>query len=388
MLDRPLEGIRVIELASVFPGPLAGMWLADLGADVIKVEHPRAGDVARRMGPPPKNGRRDSVTFLVANRGKRSLTLNVARPQGREILLQLLADADVLLESYRPGTTRRLGLDFDTLHARFPRLVYAHLSLHGMVGPYADKLGHDGNAAALTGILSTTGRDRPTLPGVQMADVGGAQVMVSSVLAALFQRERTGTGQLIDGALIDAAFTQMTLLAGHVLAGEPTAFGRGALNGGLPVYQVYATKDEAHVVLCALEERFLQTFLDKAGASELAPKLAAGGAELEQALASLFAGRTLAEWEPVMQSASSCLSPVRSVEQALEDPHLRARGLIQELDHPTEGRLILVGSPYRVGGASAARRPPPRLGEHTQAILQELGFDEGAIAALRDATVA
>jgi alpha-methylacyl-CoA racemase len=387
MSEKPLHGVRVVELATVFPGPLAGMWLADLGADVIKIEHPRSGDVARHMGPPPRGGKQESVTFLVANRGKRSLTLNVTRDQGREVLFRLIENADVLIESYRPGTTERLGLHYAALSERFPRLIYAHLSLYGSVGPYVDKLGHDGNAAALTGILASTGRERPTLPGVQMADVSGAQITVSSILAALFQRERSGRGQFIDSALIDAAFTNVTLLAGHVLAAASTRHGEGALNGGLASYQIYETKDGGHVVLCALEDRFLRTFLEKACALDLAPRIAQGGSTASEALSALFLQRTLAEWTPVMEVASSCLSPVRSVAEAMQDPHLIARGLVQVMEHPTEGRLVMVGSPYRLAGVRASELLPPAMGEHSAHILAELGYDANAVAALRAAKV-
>jgi crotonobetainyl-CoA:carnitine CoA-transferase CaiB-like acyl-CoA transferase len=383
MVDAPLAGVKVLELASVFPGPLTGMWLADMGADVIKVEHPRGGDVARKMGPPPVDGKSDSVTFLVANRGKRSMTLNVARPKGRELLRRLLADADVLIESYRPETTRRLGIDHHALCEEFPRLVYIHLSLYGMEGPYAGQMGHDGNVAALTGVLATTGRDAPTLPGVQVADVGGAHVALSSTLAALYQRERTGRGQFVDCSLMDAAFASTTLVAGHLMAAERTAFGRGPLNGGQAHYRVYETRDGAHVVLCALEPRFLDAFLGAAGVTGLAPRVHEGGPTAAAALEELFASRTLAEWAPLFDQASACLSPVRSLEEAMDDPHLRARNMIQELDHPVEGRLLLVGSPFRLRGASPSPTPPPVLSQHTAEVLGDLGYDDEAMDTMR-----
>ena len=391
--DGPLTGVRVVDLSLLLPGPLCSMHLGDMGADVVKVENPRAADMTRYMGvrmQGPGDVSESSI-FLMLNRNKRAITLNLKRPEGREVLLKLLADADILLEGFRPGTLANMGLGYDDLCERFPRLIYCAISGYGATGPYRDLAGHDGNYMAHAGVLGLTGQAEgpPVLPGVQIADIGGGtQAALVSILAALYARERTGKGQFLDIAMMEGAFSFLSLHAGELAArGTSPERGRMILSGGLPNYNIYRCADDRYVMLGALEERFFKAFLRKVGrldlleGRELTPE---GLADVKPELTALFAGRTLADWSELFTETECCLAPVNTVSEAFEDPQLRARGMVVTMKHPEIGEILMIGAPFRFSDTPCSyRRPPPAHGQHTAEILAELGYQDGEIEALR-----
>ena len=399
----PLAGVRVVDLSLLLPGPLCSMYLGDMGADVIKVENPRMPDMTRLMGsritgsrsaetaPTGEQRQGESGLFLMINRNKRAITLNLKRPEGREVFLKLLEDADILLEGFRPDTLSAMGIGFEQLKERFPRLIYCAISGYGADGPYKNLAGHDGNYIAYSGLLGITGlpNGRPVLPGFQVADIGGGTLMaLSGILAALYARERTGRGQFVDISMLDGAFSFLSLHAGeYVASGENPAPGRMMLNGGLANYDVYRCKDDRYVMLGTLEERFLRAFLRQVDCEEWLADLdlsMTGVLPLRPKLEQLFASRTRQEWSQLFQNSECCLAPVNSISEAFADPQLRARGMIQEIQHPELGSITVIGSPFHFSDTPCElRRPPPAHGEHTDTILNELGYSSVEIETLR-----
>ncbi len=384
-MSGPLDGIRVIDLSMLLPGPLCSQHLADLGADVIKIENPRVPDMTRYFDAQyategrPVSGE-DSAMFRLLNRNKRSITLNVMRPEGKEILLKLLEDADVLLEGFRPGKMEELGLGYKDLRERFPRLIYCAISGYGDGGPLRDFAGHDGNYIARAGVLGLTGAADPVVPGIQIADIaGGTLIALSGILAALVARSRTGRGQFVDVSMLDGAFSLMPLQAAEFIATKKNpARGQMPLSGGLANYAVYRTADGRHVMLGSLEERFFRAFLRAAGREDLASHLDAEQIGfLRKELTELFASRTLAEWAPLFENTEACLAPVHTVEEAFHDPQLQARGMIRHVS--AHGREWLeIGSPFKFSETPVEldRRPAPGHGMHTREVLSGLGFSD------------
>ncbi|MCB1324445.1 MAG: CoA transferase [Spirochaetales bacterium] len=391
----PLDGVRVIDLSLLLPGPLCSMYLGDMGADVIKVENPRMPDLTRMMGARIQSDSGESSEsglFLMLNRNKRAITINLKRPEGREVLLRLLEDADILLEGFRPGTLDEMGIGYEKLRERFGRLIYCAISGYGASGPYRDLAGHDGNYIAYAGLLDITGEagGPPVLPGVQIADIGGGtQMALSAILAALYARERTGEGQFLDISMLDGAFSFLSLHAGEYLATQKSPR-RGAmtLSGALPNYNVYRCGCGRYVMLGALEERFFRSFLRQVGREslldgvELTPE---GLKALHPKLEEIFAARTREEWQELFMNADVCLAPVNSMAEAFRDQQLQARGMVQTMSHPELGELLMIGSPFHFSGSPVSYRlPPPRHGQHTEEVLAALGYDQAQIAALRD----
>ncbi|MBL8022267.1 MAG: CoA transferase [Leptospirales bacterium] len=399
----PLTGIRVVDLSMLLPGPLCSQHLADMGADVIKIENPRAADMTRysdmRFGGVEKSAvedgagqsepsaREDGTMFLLLNRNKKSVTLNIMRPEGRAILLKLLADADVLLEGFRPGKMEEMGIGYSQLKEKFPKLVYCAISGYGATGPLRDFAGHDGNYISRAGVMDLTGAEAPVVPGIQIADIaGGTLIALSGILAALVARGRTGRGQFVDVSMMDGAFSMIPLQAADfALTGKSPERGTLPLSGGLPNYHVYRTKDQRYVMLGSLEERFFRAFLRQAGREELADLLKSGQlAELKAALTQLFASRDLSEWMPLCENTETCLSPVQSVAQAFEDPQLKARGMVRR---KVRGKreIVEIGSPFHLSGTPCDldRLPPPAHGEHTLEVLSSVGLDALSIEELR-----
>jgi crotonobetainyl-CoA:carnitine CoA-transferase CaiB-like acyl-CoA transferase len=375
-----LDGVRVLDLTRLLPGPYCTLLLADMGADVVKVEDPGGGDPARHY--PPLRGDTGAV-FLLVNRNKRSLTLNLKSDDGRELLLRLAERADVLVEGFRPGVMDRLGLGYAALRERNPRLIYATLSGFGQSGPDAQRPAHDLNYVALSGLLgfNADAQGRPVVPAVQVADLGGGALAAVGILGAVVARERTGSGQRVDTSLFGAAVSWLpTLFASTLGAGASPAPGRPPLAGGLPQYDIYATRDGRYVTLGALEPRFFQAFAAAVGRPDLVGLDTAG---LRRELRELFASRSLAEWERSLRAVETCFAPVSTLDEAVHDPQADALGLFTSVLHPRLGQLEQIGPPFALSATPAGVRfPPPDLGEHTAAVLAEIGLTEPEVRAL------
>jgi crotonobetainyl-CoA:carnitine CoA-transferase CaiB-like acyl-CoA transferase len=383
--ELPLAGIRVLDLSRLLPGPYATLVLADLGADVVKVEDPAGGDYVRWM--PPLAGQQSGY-FHALNRNKRSLALDLRRPGGPEALRRLAARADVLVESFRPGVMDRLGVGWEALSRENPRLVFCSISGYGQTGPYRLRAGHDLDYVALAGVLALNGAPDAPLPlAVQVADVaGGAWPAVAGILAALFRRSATGRGAHVDVAMVEGALGMLALQQGAADArGEPLRRGAEMLNGGWACYGVYRTRDGRFVALGALEPKFFEAFCAAVGRPELVERqYDDGGRGARAELEAIFAGRTRDEWGEFAAAHDVCLMPVLEGDEPRHDPQLAGRGNFLEIETPWEGRAMRsLASPVRVSGSEPPRRPAPALGADTDRVLAEAGFGDAEIASLR-----
>lgn len=379
MTYRPLEGIRVLDLSRLLPGPCATMVLADLGAQVDKVEDPQGGDYLRFM-PPHHEGL--NAPFRMLNRGKRSLVLDLKRTEGRDALLRLVRRYDVLVESFRPGVMAKLGLGWDALHAANERLVVCAITGYGQDGPLAHRAGHDINYLARAGVLGLTGPEDgpPQVFGVQLADIAGALFGVNGILAALVGRATTGKGRFVDIAMCEAAMPFATFGLMSAFAGEDVARGLSALAGAIAPFGTYATKDGRAMALGALEPKFWLAFCAAVGLEGDMSALAPGPhqAELKAKVRGIFASKTFAEWCAIASATDCCLEPVLLPSELVDDAQHVARGALPRL-----GALPYVRTP---GAASPAEGPAPAQGEHSEIILREAGFGSDEIASLRAAS--
>lgn len=371
----------VLDLTRHLPGPYATQLLGDLGARVIKVEAPPGGDPTRAV--PPYDASGVSAAFRALNQGKRSLGLDLKRPEARDLILRLCARADVVVEGFRPGVMARLGLDPQELMRAHPHLVVCSISGYGQDGPYRDRAGHDLNYQAYAGALwvSTDREGRAITPGLQLGDLSAALAASVGVLAALLERERTGRGRWVDAAMLDALVSLQALHLGPHLAGQPTLPGRLPLSGGLPSYGLYRCADGRHVALGALEPKFFQGFCAAVGRPEWAERQFDPGLEAE--LAALFATRPRDEWRFILEDADCCLAPALDYDEVRQDPQVQARGLLG---------ADRVAPPVRFQPplAPPAGRPfPTRVGEHTREVLRdELGLGAAEVEGLLAAGVA
>jgi alpha-methylacyl-CoA racemase len=374
----PLAGVRVLDLTRLVPGPVCTQHLADLGADVIKIEDTAAGDAV-----PPK------LRALV-NRNKRGIRLDLKHPDGAGALLRLAHDADVLVEGFRPGVMARLGLGYDVLAAINPRLVYCSVTGYGQTGPDRERPGHDINYCADAGVADQMGNaDGPALSNVPIADLmGGALGAAMGILAALFDAARTGRGRHVDIAMADGALAHAVMpLAALATHGRTKRAGHDTLTGAHACYATYRTADGRWLAVGALERKFWEALCDALERPDLKPLHRSGDADVEarlrDELARVFATLPLAAWQARLRHAGGCASPVRTLEEAMADAHFRERGMVVESVHPTYGPVTQVASPVKMSGFEfALRRHAPRPGEHTAEVLREAGFDAAAVEAL------
>ena len=368
------------------------MLLADLGADVLKVEEPGKGDYIRWI--PPMAGD-VSAGHVALNRGKRSMTLNLKRPEGVEVLKRLARDADVLVESFRPGVMDRLGAGYDVLAVENPRLVYCAITGYGQDGPYAQRAGHDVNYLGYAGVLSIVGdRDGPpVIPGVQIADLGGGGLMATvGILAALAERERTGTGRFVDISMMDGAMSWLSIHAQASWAtGEVPRRGRMGLSGQMACYGVYRAGDGRYVTVGALEPQFWRALCEAVGLPELIERQFAGDDEQDEIRARLqevLLTKSRDEWCSELEHLDTCFGPVKDFDEAVQDPHVRARGMVTEVPLPGGATQPALGNPIRLRGDDAGPlNPPPGIGEHTDEALRAAGYSDSQVAELRSAGV-
>ena len=388
----PLTGVRVLDLTRLLPGGYASQMLADLGADVLKIEEPGAGDYARAM---PPFTRTVGQAFLAVNRNKRSAALNLKHPDGREALLRLVDGSDVLLESFRPGVMARLGLDYETLHARNPRLVVCAISGYGQDGPYSQRAGHDLNYIGYAGLLAHLARpgQPPILPGAQFADIAGGSLMaVAGILAGLVGRAATGEGRYVDVSMTEGALSLLPLLATRVLNGTPEpAPGEAELTGALPGYNIYETSDGRYLTVAALEPKFFANLCQRLGRPDLIarqfPRDAADRDATIAELAAIFRAKTRDEWLAELADEDVCVGPANTISEALADPQLRARGMTAHGSYGAaegEGDALRY-TPLVSDAPFTLRSGLPPLGADTAAALQEAGYTADEIAALTEA---
>jgi alpha-methylacyl-CoA racemase len=387
-----LSDIRVLDLSRLLPGGFCSLLLADLGAGVLKVEDTGAGDYLR-WSTPGYDGADDSAKsalFLALNRGKRSIRLNLKEEGGREVLLRLARDHDVLLESFRPGVLERLGVGYERLREENPGLVYCAITGYGQDGPYTGRSGHDMNYLGLNGLLGLTGEPGgpPVQPAGQIADIGGGALMAAfGVLAALRERERSGQGQLVDVSMFDGSLSWLAMVAAKYLCDrEVPARGDLELAGRLICYRPYACRD-GWVTLGALEPKFWREWCRGVGREDLIERqFERPGSDAHAEVERVFLERTRAEWQEFASRHDCCLEPVLDLDEALDAELVRAREMIVELEQPGAGGVPLLGVPLKLSrtpGAPAG--PAPALGEHTGEVLASLGYSAEDIAALERA---
>jgi alpha-methylacyl-CoA racemase len=390
----PLEGIRVLDLSRLLPGPFCSLLLADFGAEVVKVEDTGMGDYVR-WAPPFHAGVEESAKgamFLALNRNKTSIRIDLKQERGREVLLQLVAEADVVLESFRPGVLDRLGVGYERMQEANPGIVYCAISGYGQDGPLASRSGHDMNYLGLIGLLGLTGEagGAPVQAAGQIADIGGGALMAAfGILAALRERDRSGLGQLVDVSMTDGALSWLGMVAGAFLAG-----GDVPRRGGLPLagsfvcYRPYAASD-GWVSLGALEPKFWRNWCLGTGREDLvAHQFDAPGSPAHAEVEAVFAGRTRAEWTAFAGEHDCCLEPVLELDEALDSELVRAREMVVEIDQPGAERPVRqLGTPVKLSRtpADVQRLPGPGLGEHTDDVLRAAGYDDADIAALHEA---
>ena len=390
-MSLPLEGLKVLDLTRLLPGGFCSMLLADFGADVIKVEDTGLGDYVRWAPPYYEGVERSagSALFLSLNRGKRSIRIDLKSAQGKDVLLRLVREADVLLESFRPGVLDRLGVGYERLREENPGLVYGAITGYGQDGPGRDRSGHDLNYLGLNGILGLSGEaDGPPVPSAaQVADLGGGALMaVVGVLIALRERERSGQGQQVDCSMFDGSLSLLAMLAAEMLAGGAVPRrGELRLAGGIVCYRPYRCAD-GYVTLGALEPKFWSAFCQGVGREDLAGHaFDPPGSEAHRTVSEIFAERTREQWRAFAAEHDCCLEPVLDLDEALSGELVAAREMVVSLDQPGADQPVrLLGLPFKLSRTPGdpVRAPGPGLGEHTRDVLKEAGYTSAEVAAL------
>jgi crotonobetainyl-CoA:carnitine CoA-transferase CaiB-like acyl-CoA transferase len=383
---KPLDGITVLDLTRLLPGAVATMMLGDFGADIIKIEEPGAGDPARQSRAGIKQ---PGAYFLATNRNKRSVTINLKHERGREIFLKLVEKADVVVEGNRPGVMDRLGIGYQTLKRINPRLIYCAITGYGQDGPYRLKAGHDANYLSVAGLLSVNGpKDGPpVLAGVQLADLaGGSLHAVIGVLLALQARERTGEGQFVDVSMMDGSLALMYVPFASFLAnGSQPERGNEGLSGRYACYQIYETKDGRYLSLGALEPKFWENACRVLGREDFIEQCFKSGAQEEMiaAFGEIFKTRTASEWLAAFENVDTCIALINDIAEMIDDPQVRYRGLIAEIEHPEAGRIKQIAPTVKLSATPGDMRlPPPLLGEHTREILRSIDYTDEMIESL------
>lgn len=383
-----LSGVKVLDLTRLLPGPYCTLLMADYGADVIKIEEPGKGDYIRWRTPAAEG---IGARHLTVNRNKKSVALNLKTAEGQQIFKQLAAEADVIIESFRPGVMQRLGLGYEDIVQVNERIVYCSLTGYGQTGPYRHLPGHDINYIGYSGILGLIGEKngKPVVPGVQIADIGGGSLMaLAGICMALFHRERTGEGQYIDVSMMDGAITWLyAAMSDYFVSGKVPERGETRLDGQFAFYNVYETKDGKYMTVGASELKFWKRLCELIGKEEWIA-LHEGPAnvqeQLKQDLGELFKTYDQQHWINLLAQEETCVGPVYDIEDMFNDPHIAERDMFQEMQHPVAGMIQQIGFPIKFSETSGEiSNHAPGLGEHTEAVLTQLGYDKADLAKLQ-----
>jgi len=385
-----LDGIRVLDLSRVLTGPYCSLLLADLGAEVIKIEMPGRGDDTRAWGPPFVGG--ESAYFLSVNRNKKSVTVNLKTQPGRDVVMDLAKRSDVFMENFAPGVVQRLGLDYAAVSAVNPRIVYCSISGFGQHGPYRDLPAYDIILQGMGGLQGITGEpgQAPVRIGVAVADIAGGMFAAYAIAAALVHRERTGKGEYIDVSLLDCQLAWLTYMAGYYFATGNDPDRAGSRHPTIVPYQAFATAD-GYLNVAAGNDDIFRRLCEAIGHSDLAsdprfatnPKRVENRRELEPFLESVFATRTTREWLRILNEHAVPAGPVYRIGEIVQDPHVLERNMVLALRHPRAGVIRQFGPPFRVLEERGPHAPPPLLGEHTEEVLASLGYPRERIEELR-----
>lgn len=376
---QPLEGIKILDCTRLLPYQYCTMMLGDLGAEVLKVEEPKEGDYGR-WGDSARTYESDA--FVMANRNKKSIKLNLKQKKGKEILKKLASDYDVLMESFRPGVMDRLGVGYKDIQKVNPQIIYCSATGFGQTGPYRDKVGHDVNYLGISGILACTGEQtgRPVIPGIPLGDMaGGGLFPALAIIAALLGRERLGRGQYIDVGQTDVLTSLNIRNLSEVLAQRKGQKARPVdLRGFSLCYNTFKTRDGKFIALGPVEAKFWQNFCQTVGREDWIPNHLSAykeGTKETEELKELFAGKTQKEWIDVFKKVDVCFTPILTPDETLEDPHLKERGIITTMDDPKRGETLQIGFPAKFSdGLNFKRSPAPGFGEHTIEVLTTLGY--------------
>lgn len=390
----PLDGIRVLDLSRILTGPLCSMLLGDLGAEVIKIEIPKTGDDTRQWGPPFIHG--ESAYFLCINRNKKSVTLDLSKAEGREIIYNLAEKSDVLLENFRPGVTERLKLDYPILAKKNPRLIYCSITSYGYSGEYRDRPGYDLILQAMGGLMGITGESQrpPVRVGVALSDIGAGMYAATAILAALAARGRTGRGQWIDVSLLDCTVSWMTYMAANFFATGEIPERMGSAHPTIVPYQCFEASDGQFIALAVGNDKLFQTFCRAIHRDELAiderfstnPDRVKNRNQLVPILEQLFKQKTRDEWLSTLTEAGVPAGPVYSLAEVFSNPQVLHRKMLVRIQHPTAGEISQIGIPMVFSDTiPEIRSPPPILGEHVEDVLGKLlGYDGKRIAKLKN----
>ncbi|MGA0024757.1 MAG: CaiB/BaiF CoA transferase family protein [Burkholderiales bacterium] len=406
-MHKPLTGLRVLDMSRILAGPWCGQLLADLGAEVIKVERPGKGDDTRGWGPPflkDREGRdtSESAYYLCANRGKQSVTLDIAKPEGQAIARELAQQSDILLENYKVGDLKRYGLDYATLSTLNPRLIYCSITGFGQDGPFKDRAGYDFMVQGMGGMMSITG-ERDDLPGggpqkagVAIADLMTGMYSTVAILAAVEERHKSGRGQYIDMALLDTQVAWLANQNSNYLVGGEVPQRMGNAHPNVVPYQTFATQDGSVIIAVGNDGQF-KRFCEAAGIAETGsdPRFASNALRIANreaciaAIAPAMQKKTTAEWIAVLEPLGVPCGPVHRLDEVFANPQIRHRGLKVDVPHPLAGTVPLVANPIKYSRTPLAyENPPPLLSQHTAEVLRRLlGKSDAEIAALRDAGI-